>query len=175
MSALDDPFRPLLHAQEDDLKRLIDRPTGAGAMFGLFPSAVTVTLHGFDVNEQPLLSDVEVFPGEIIPALSTVPLSPQHVGGRVVVLFDRGDVRRPIVIGVVQEPTTSRKLKAAPPVIVRVDDARHEISADREIVLRCGEASITLTRAGKVIIKGKYIVSRSTGYNKIKGASVDIN
>jgi hypothetical protein len=49
------------------------------------------------------------------------------------------------------------------------------VSAEREIVLRCGDASITLTRAGKVIIKGRYVVSRSTGYNKIKGATVDIN
>jgi hypothetical protein len=49
------------------------------------------------------------------------------------------------------------------------------LTAEREMVLRCGEASITLTRAGKVIIKGAYIVSRSTGYNKIKGAAVDIN
>jgi hypothetical protein len=43
------------------------------------------------------------------------------------------------------------------------------------VVLRCGDASITLTQAGKVIIRGNYIVSRSSGYNKIKGAAVDIN
>ena len=49
------------------------------------------------------------------------------------------------------------------------------IEADREVVLRCGDASITLTRAGKVIIKGSYILSRSSGYNKIKGAAIDLN
>jgi hypothetical protein len=49
------------------------------------------------------------------------------------------------------------------------------IEAEREIILKCGEASITLTRAGKVIIRGNYILSRSTGYNKIKGAAIDIN
>jgi len=42
-------------------------------------------------------------------------------------------------------------------------------------VLRCGDASITLTRAGKVVIQGNYILSRSSGYNKIKGAAIDIN
>ena len=52
---------------------------------------------------------------------------------------------------------------------------RVEISAEREVVLSCGEASVTLTRAGKVIIKGNYVVSRSKGVNKIKGAAVDIN
>jgi hypothetical protein len=49
------------------------------------------------------------------------------------------------------------------------------LSAEREIVLRCGAASITLTRAGKILINGSYILSRSTGYNKIKGAAVGIN
>ena len=56
-----------------------------------------------------------------------------------------------------------------------VDGDRHVIEADREVVLRCGDASITLTRAGKVIIKGSYILSRSTGYHKIKGAAIDLN
>ena len=37
------------------------------------------------------------------------------------------------------------------------------------------EPDITLTRSGKIIIKGSYIVSHSTGCNKIKGAAVDIN
>ncbi|MGV8750478.1 DUF6484 domain-containing protein, partial [Pseudomonas aeruginosa] len=57
----------------------------------------------------------------------------------------------------------------------RLDGERLEFSAEREIVLRCGKASITLTRAGKVIIHGAYLSSRSTGVNRIKGGSVQIN
>ena len=49
------------------------------------------------------------------------------------------------------------------------------LTAGREIVLRCGEASITLTRAGKVLIRGTYILTRSSGANRIKGAAVEIN
>jgi hypothetical protein len=49
------------------------------------------------------------------------------------------------------------------------------LTADREIVLCCGKASITLTRAGKIIIRGAYLLNRSSGVNKIKGASVQIN
>ena len=41
--------------------------------------------------------------------------------------------------------------------------------------LRCGKASITLTRAGKVLIRGAYLLSRSSGVNRIKGGSVQIN
>jgi hypothetical protein len=46
---------------------------------------------------------------------------------------------------------------------------RHVIEAEREVVLRCGDASITLTRAGQVIIQGSYIVSRSSGSQQDQG------
>ena len=58
---------------------------------------------------------------------------------------------------------------------MRVDGDRLILTAHEQIVLRCGEASITLTRAGKVLIKGAYVVSRSTGMNRIQGGVVHIN
>jgi hypothetical protein len=52
---------------------------------------------------------------------------------------------------------------------------RLELTAEKEIVLRVGDASITLTRAGKIILRGTYVLSRSSGVNRIKGGSVQIN
>ena len=49
------------------------------------------------------------------------------------------------------------------------------LSADKEIVLKCGKASITLTRAGKILIRGAYLLSRSSGPNRIKGGSIQLN
>lgn len=49
------------------------------------------------------------------------------------------------------------------------------VTAEKQLTLRCGESSITLTAAGKIIIRGKYIVSRSSGVQRIKGGSVQIN
>ena len=49
------------------------------------------------------------------------------------------------------------------------------LSAEQEIVLHCGDASVTLTKAGKIILRGAYLLSRSSGVNRIKGASVQIN
>jgi hypothetical protein len=43
------------------------------------------------------------------------------------------------------------------------------------LVLRCGKARITLTRAGKVLVEGTYISSRSSGVNRIRGGSVHLN
>ena len=87
-------------------------------------------------------------------------------------------MRRPIIMGVLQAhplPAPAGNPTPQQLVSVQADDDRLVLSAEREIVLRCGNASITLTRAGKVLIKGAYILSRSSGYNKIKGAAVDIN
>jgi hypothetical protein len=49
------------------------------------------------------------------------------------------------------------------------------VSAKEQLVLRCGKASITLTKAGKVLIRGEYVQSRSSGVNRIRGGSVQIN
>lgn len=55
------------------------------------------------------------------------------------------------------------------------DGERLVLTAEREIVLQCGGASITLTRAGKIIIRGEYVVTRAAGVNRILGGSVQIN
>ena len=49
------------------------------------------------------------------------------------------------------------------------------VSAKEQLVLRCGKASITLTKAGKVLIEGSYVSSRSTGVNRVKGGSIQLN
>ena len=60
-------------------------------------------------------------------------------------------------------------------VEVDADGERLVVSAKEQIVLLCGQASITLTKAGKVLIQGTYVSTRSSGVNRVKGASVQIN
>lgn len=52
-------------------------------------------------------------------------------------------------------------------VEVDADRQRMVVTAREQLVLRCGKASITLTKAGKVLIEGSYVLSRSTGVNLI--------
>ncbi len=101
----------------------------------------------------------------------------EQVGATVVVVFEQGDVRRPIVVGLLEKQRTPGQVANASErtVSVQADDDRIVLTADREIVLRCGQASITLTKAGKVLIHGAYVSSRSSGVNRIKGGSVQIN
>ncbi|MFP2925206.1 DUF6484 domain-containing protein [Pyxidicoccus sp. 3LG] len=103
---------------------------------------------------------------------------------KVVLLFENGDPRLPFVMGLIQEPSATPLLdsllnnpseEARPPQEAHVDGKRVVIEGQDEVVLKCGEASITLRRNGKVIVKGTYLESRATGTHRIKGGSVEIN
>lgn len=48
------------------------------------------------------------------------------------------------------------------------------VAKDR-IELRCGGSSLTMSKEGKVILKGSQVVTRASRVNKIKGAAVKIN
>lgn len=49
------------------------------------------------------------------------------------------------------------------------------LKAQKELILECGEAKIHLRADGKIVVLGGYIVQRSRGVHKIRGASVQIN
>jgi hypothetical protein len=108
-------------------------------------------------------------------ARSLVDLHGAHVGRSVALGFEGGDAGRPIVTGVLREPGRWPLAETPAQVQVDVDGERMQVSARQELVLRCGKASITLTKAGKVLIQGNYVSSRSTGVNRIKGGSVQLN
>ncbi|BBT16942.1 DUF6484 domain-containing protein [Metapseudomonas otitidis] len=120
-------------------------------------------------------SPVVAFPGcpseTGIAATTTTVLAREDIGTQVALMFVGGDPSRPLVIGRIQRLPEARQA----PAVAHIDGERLEFSAEREIVLRCGKASITLTREGKVLIKGAYLSSRSSGVNRIKGGSVQIN
>jgi Domain of unknown function (DUF6484) len=122
---------------------------------------------GFDEQERFL---VQLGGSEApAPAASAISLSGDDTGSEVVIAMQDGDAQRPIILGRLHE----RRQPSAP--VVKTDGERLVLKAEREIELRCGDASIVLTRAGKVLIKGAYVLTRSSGANRIKGAYVDIN
>jgi hypothetical protein len=110
-----------------------------------------------------------------IAARSSVDLQGPHIGKSVLLVFERGDPLRPVVIGVLRGATGWPDADKPAQVDVDVDGQRMIVSAKEQLVLRCGKASITLTKAGKVLIEGSYVLSRSTGVNRIKGGSVQLN
>jgi hypothetical protein len=63
----------------------------------------------------------------------------------------------------------------APEPVAPPDTARVVVEADKELTLKCGEASLTLNKQGQILIKGKDVVSRASRNQRIKGGSVQIN
>lgn len=97
-----------------------------------------------------------------------VALVPDDTGRDVVLGFEGGCSDRPILLGCLRRPAPTAFEATA-------DGERLEFTAEREIVLRCGKASVTLTRSGRIILRGTDILSRSSGPNRIRGGSIQLN
>jgi hypothetical protein len=108
-------------------------------------------------------------------ARTVIDLYGAHIGRKVVLMFEGGDPDRPIVMGVLRESEGWPLADPTGQVEIDSDGERMIVTAKEQVVLRCGKASITLTKAGKVLIQGSYVLSRSSGVNRIKGGSVQLN
>lgn len=164
------------------------------ALVGLLPSAqsglpgasepASAPVQGILVGTLLALTDngqtaLVSFPGQAgaaaVRARSVVDLQAPHIGAGVVLMFEQGDVTRPIVMGVLRGQAGWPLPETPATVDVDADGERMVVSAKEQLVLRCGKASITLTKAGKVLIDGSYVSSRSSGVNRVKGGSVQLN
>jgi hypothetical protein len=160
---------------EDLLAPLLKRPYLSSIALAPLPSVVVGELVAITEGEA---SPLVTFPGQpgpgAIRARSTLDLGGEHIGRSVLLSFENGDAALPIVTGVLRQPTDLRR-EAPQQVHVEADGTRLVVQAQEKLVLRCGDASITLTQAGKVLIQGKFISSRATGLNRITGGSVQLN
>jgi len=127
-----------------------------------------------DDGQTPLVQYPSQTGTAAVRARSVVDLRGEHIGKPLVLAFENGNSALPIVMGVLRDGE-SQPLGAPGQVEIDADGERMIISAKEQLVLRCGKASITLTKAGKVVIQGSYVSNRSSGVMRIKGGSVQIN
>lgn len=122
------------------------------------------------------------------PAIARITASAQKrllgnddpAGREVLLAFVNEDARQPVIIDAMYSfladvIALSKTTELQRPEEALLDGRRVVLNAEDEIVLQCGLASITLTKAGKVLIQGDYVSSRSRGVNKIKGGSIQLN
>ncbi len=68
-----------------------------------------------------------------------------------------------MIIGVIQDPSAEATRN------------RTIIEAGDELVLKCGQSSLTLKEDGRITLRGKQVLSRADGQNRVQGASVQLN
>ncbi len=126
-------------------------------------------LLGFE-TDKPMV----VFPGNsedhAIPARSTATLSKDDVGKEVALLFEDGDISRPLIVGKIVEPARIEE----EPSVVR-DGELVKVTASEKMELRCGKASIVMKKSGHITIRGTYLTSHASASNRIRGGSVNLN
>ena len=161
-------------------------------------------LTGIDDVGRPLVNFSGHEEGQSLVAMTTQEVTRKHIGRQVALLFANGKSQQPVIVGLIHDPLADilenfsipetqatqdtpfpevsaaeeaqfTEIKRDEEDQVLVDGKRITIQGAEEITLKCGKASITLTKSGKILIRGTYLSNRSTGVNRIMGGSVQIN
>ena len=88
------------------------------------------------------------------------------LGAELAVVFLGGDPDQPLVLGKL-ERFGGRTTRNAKRELV--------LEAERKITLRCGRSSITLSRDGRIEIRGQHLLSRAASVNRIRGGVIQLN
>lgn len=128
-----------------------------------------------DQGRTPLVS-LGDRPGEPpLAARTVVDLHGAHVGASVVLVFEQGDLVRPIVMGVLRGQTAWPLPEQPGAVELDADGERMVVTAHTQLVLRCGQSSLTLRSDGRIELKGETVLSEAQGVHRIRGGSVQLN
>jgi hypothetical protein len=118
---------------------------------------------------QPIVQHAELrgLPEQVATAARM--LDADDVGAEVAIVFVGGDPSAPLIIGKLEHPSAAT-------TVTRPRQQRELLfEAERQITLRCGQSSITLTREGQIVIRGKHLLSRASSVNRIRGGVIQLN
>jgi hypothetical protein len=129
-------------------------------------------------NKGEVYIDLPAEQRRAVPARSIVALDKRAIGRELLVAWPRATLQ-PVVIGLLcvaddldPEPAPHAR---RPDYKATIDGEQIELTAEKEITLRCGKASIALTADGKIVIKGAQLLSAASGVHRIRGGAVQIN
>lgn len=99
------------------------------------------------------------------------------IGRTAVVMFIAGEWERPLVVGLVRAADAAPV--PAPAETVPDAPARAEkhvvVEAGEALTLKCGKASLTMQKNGRLVLRGTDIASYASGTQRINGAIVEVN
>lgn len=164
---------------ENILELLVEQSPSPEHQIATKPAILSGVYRGV-LSELDLASGVikivmpSLFGMEAVSARSIVPLSKKQLGEEVLVAFEEGNLHFPTIIGSFWRPEQFPELPQGP-TEAKVDREQIVIEGKKEVVLKCGKASIKLFADGRVCIRGTEVLNRASGTNRIRGGSVQIN
>ncbi len=132
------------------------------------------------VDEDGIWVDTEDNPSGPLLSLNVVAISRAELDAAVsdrreAVLLFVAATGQPVLLGLRQPRPTLEAELPTEDLAATLDGKRLHLEGQDEVVLRCGKASITMRRNGRIVIRGVQVESRATGRNRIKGGAVLIN
>jgi hypothetical protein len=99
------------------------------------------------------------------------------IGRRAALLFENGDLGLPILVGLLHhdDASPSAEHPALGSLTIREQADRIEISCKKAISLSCGESTVIITPKGKILLRGKHLLSSAAVLNRLRGGAVRIN
>lgn len=104
------------------------------------------------------------------------------VGREVVLAFVQGDPAQPILMGLLRRHGTRNQAEARAavhaitPAISATTEASHVcVEAAEAMTLKCGQASLTLNKDGRVIVRGTNVATYAEGTLRLRGSVVELN
>lgn len=94
---------------------------------------------------------------------------------RALVIKPDNQPSQPVLVALLREGISAEARDKAGVETTRINDQTVEIDAQQSLELSCGRARITLHSDGRIELNGDYLLSRSRGPIKLKGATIDIN
>jgi len=123
-----------------------------------------------------VLHDYQVGPVRADTLLS-LDVNAPLAGAPVLLAFADDDPGRPVLVGLIGDGALDPRLGAARAVYtidtLLVRDL--DLSACNSVNIRCGRSQILMDKFGKIVIKGRDILTRASSRNRVKGGSISLN
>lgn len=144
-----------------------------------FPGALTGQLAGID-DEGRILFRADGAQA-LSPVVIGLPLVDEEVAAavqakrRALVITPDNQPAQPVLVALLREGISAEARDKDVAQATRVNGQAVAIDAQQSLELSCGRARITLHADGRIELNGDYLLSRSRGPIKLKGATIDIN